>query len=296
MEKIDLHIHSNYSDDGEFTVREILELCGQMQIEYLAITDHNTVKGVQEALVLAQKMGIQVIAGVELDCVHNGRNFHLLGYHFDYTRPIFAEIEQSIFEQEQNVAEQKIELIQKETQIPICAKEVFTIAGDRVVTGELIAEVLLRKEDAKEYKALMPYLLGGNRSDNPYVNFYWDYFSQGKPAYVEIKYISMIESIELIHATGGIAILAHPKQNLQSDYVFLDQLIKIGIDGIEAYSSYHSRMEAKYFNAIAQKNKLIVTCGSDFHGKIKPAIPLCGHRANENMPKIIAELKKVGIL
>ncbi|MEM1484186.1 PHP domain-containing protein [Oscillospiraceae bacterium PP1C4] len=296
MSKIDLHIHSNCSDDGEFTALELLRLCKEAQIKYLSITDHNTVRAVSEVLALAPKFGMEAISGVELDCVHMGRNFHLLGYHFDHTLPVFAEIEQDIFKQEQNAAEQKIALIQKEIGIPLSTKEVLAAAKGKIVTGELIAEILLQKEDANEHETLLPYLNGGARSDNPYVNFYWDFFSQDKAAYVPIHYISLTEAVELLHDAGGIAVLAHPAQNLQSNYDLLEQIIKTGIDGIEAYSSYHGRIEAAMFDQIAQRHRLLVTCGSDFHGKIKPSIALCGHRADESMPVIIAALGKMGIL
>lgn len=289
MAKIDLHIHSSCSDDGEFSIPEIMDLCKQSQIKYMSITDHNTVRGIPEALALAGQMGIHVISGVELDCAYKGRNFHLLGYHFDYTKPVFSEIEKGILKQEQNAAEQKIELIRNETGIPLHTEEVLQASGDGIVTGELIAEILLTKEDAKNYKVLSPYLPGGRRCDNPYVNFYWDYFSQGKPAYVPIEYISMEEGIALIHEAGGIAVLAHPGQNLQGDYAFLQQIMKTDIDGIEAYSSYHCRMEITYFNEIAQENGLLITCGSDFHGKTKPSIRLNGHGADENISDIIRQ-------
>lgn len=289
MAKIDLHIHSNCSDDGSFSVPEIMELCKQSHICFMSITDHNTVRGVPQALALAGQMGIEVISGVELDCVCMGRNFHLLGYGFDCTDPVFAEIEQSILEQERKAARKKIELIREESGIPLGTDEVLEASEDGVVTGELIAELLLKKENAKDYPILLPYLPGGKRSNNPFVNFYWDYFSQGKPAYVPIKYISMEEAAGLIHAAGGIAVLAHPGQNLQGDYAFLQQIVRTHLDGIEAYSSYHCRMEITYFTEIAQENNLLITCGSDFHGKTKPSIRLGGHGADEKMSAIIRE-------
>lgn len=292
---IDLHIHSNYSDDGEFSVNEILNLCKEKQIEYMSITDHNSVKGISEALTLATKQNIQMISGVELDCVYKNHNFHLLGYHFDYTNCAFDEIEQNIVKQELEAAEKKIELIQKELGISISTKEVLDFSNGGIVTGELIAEILLKKEDANKCEALSPYLPNGNRCDNPYVNFYWDYFSQGKPAYVPIKYISLNDAVDLIHSTGGIAVLAHPAQNLKNNFEFINEIVNTGIDGIEVYSSYHSKADIDYFANVAQKNNLLVTCGSDFHGKTKPSISLCGHRADENIANILEALKNLGI-
>lgn len=289
MAKIDLHIHSNFSDDGSYSVPEIMDMCKQSNIGVMSITDHNTVRGIPQALALAGQMGIKVIPGVELDCVCMGRNFHLLGYGFDYTDPVFAGIEQSILEQEQKAAKEKIQLIREATGIPLGTQEVLEASEGGVVTGELIAELLLKKENAKDYPVLRPYLPGGKRSDNPYVNFYWDYFSQGKPAYVPIIYISMEEAIALIHAAGGIAVLAHPGQNLHGDYAFLQHIVRLDLDGMEAYSSYHCRMEITYFSEIAGENDLLITCGSDYHGKTKPSIHLCGHGADEERSAGIRE-------
>ena len=296
MAKIDLHMHSNCSDDGEFSARALTTLCRDAGLRYFAIADHNSVRAVSEALALAPQMGMQAISGVELDCVHEGRNFHLLGYHFDHTQPVFAEIEQCILEQERHVAGRKIALIREATGIPLREEEVYAAADDGVVTGELIAELLLKRADAAGYAVLRPYQPGGSRADNPFVNFYWDYFSQGKPAYVPIEYLSLAEGVRLLHEAGGVAVLAHPGQNLKGDNAFLERILPAGIDGIEAYSSYHSPEEAAYFAAFARENRLFVTCGSDFHGKIKPAISLGGHGAGEQEPAIIEALQAAGVL
>lgn len=295
MKRIDLHIHSSYSGDGEFSPEELLCLGKQAGLTYMAITDHNSVGAVSEALTLAEQYGIRVISGVELDCVHQERNFHLLGYGFDHTNPIFAQIEQSILTQERVAAKRRIELFQRATDIPLSAAEVLEIAKDGIVTGELIAEILLQRQDASAHKLLLPYLDGGTRSDNPYVNFYWDFFAQGKPAYVPIHVLSLAEGVKLLHDTGGIVVLAHPGQNLQGDHDLLEQMIKTGIDGIEAYSSYHSNIEAAQYDSFAQQHGLLVTCGSDFHGKTKPAISLCEHGGKTSMLGIIDALRAKGV-
>lgn len=296
MNNIDLHIHSKYSDDGEYTVREIMGLGKQADIKYLSITDHNSVRALREAFELSDEYGIKVISGVELDCTHKNKNLHLLGYNFDYMYPEFLKIEENIKRQERAAADKKIELISRGLGIEIDSKEIIEASGGGIVTGELIAEVLLTRKDSKELKALLPYLEGGNRADNPYVNFYWDYFSQGKAAYVPIEYITLSEAVNLIHRAGGKAVLAHPGQNLKDGFEFINDIIKTGIDGIEVYSSYHSRIDTEYFNKAAQANKLLVTCGSDFHGKTKPSIRLCGHRAGESTDKIVKDLKNAGVL
>lgn len=296
MEKLDLHMHSIYSDDGELSVGELMERCAQARLTQMAITDHNSVRGTAQSLALGAQMDMEAIAGVELDCVCDGRNLHLLGYHFDYSRAIFGEIEENILAQERSIAAQKLELIQRETGIPFSSEEMLAAAGENILSGELIAELLLAREDAAKYTLLLPYLPGGARSDNPYVNFYWDYFSQGKAAYLPLEYMSLEEAIALLHDAGGIAVLAHPGQSLPGDTPLLRRIINCGIDGIEAYSSYHDRIAAGYYQLVAQENKLLITCGSDFHGKTKPSIPLGGHHAEKFMGSIAAGLRGAGVL
>lgn len=296
MKRIDLHMHSRYSDDGQFSPEELLHRGKLAALTHMAITDHNTVGGVSQALALAPQFGMEVISGIELDCAHNGRNFHLLGYGFDYTDPAFRQVEQAIQAQEQAAAPEKVALFQSATGIPLSADQVLSHAKDGIVTGELIAEILLERQDAKEHTLLLPYLAGGARSDNPYVNFYWDFFSQGKPAFLPIHFPSLAEAVTLLHNAGGIAVLAHPGQNLRGDYALLEQLLTTGIDGIEVYSSYHTDEEAALFAQVTQQHSLLITCGSDFHGKTKPAISLCGHGGEAAMPGIIAALCERGIL
>ena len=86
----------------------------------------------------------------------------------------------------------------------------------------------------------------------------------------------MRDVIDIIHRNGGKAVLAHPGINLKGNFDIIDQLIPLGFDGIEAYSSYHSAETAKWFSEKARQLDLFVTCGSDFHGKTKPMVKL-GH-------------------
>lgn len=277
MSKIDLHIHSNYSDDGEYSPEEILLQCKAQGMELIAITDHNSVKGIPGALDGSDNL--KVITGVELDCTYEGRNFHLLGYGFDPSKGGYGEIEQNIIRQEINAAEEKVERFRTATGIPLKTGNVLAASDNGIITGELIGEIVLAMPDAAGYDLLQPYLPGGIKSDMPYVAFYWDFFSEGRPAYVPIHYPSLRECIALIHETGGSAVLAHPGQNLKNDATLLPGIISEGIDGIEAFSSYHSRAVSEYYLDAAKQHHLFVTCGSDFHGRNKPNIRLGAHGA-----------------
>lgn len=290
MSKIDLHIHSNKSDDGELCAKEIMKICKQQGMKLISITDHNAIGSVHEAMQYTKD--IQVLSGIELDCTYEGYNFHMLGYNIDHTQPIFATIEKDILRQEQQAAKEKIYAFQKATGIPLTLDEVLPHSENGVVSGELIAEILLKRADAQTYPCLQPYILGGSKSDMPNVHFYWDYFSKGKVAYIPINYLTLPQAIEIIHATGGQAVLAHPGQNLHGDDTLLSHIIQEGIDGMEAYSSYHSAETAKHYVDIAMHHQLMITCGSDFHGKHKPTIALGDHHAQWGDDAYVQHLKQ----
>lgn len=289
MSRIDLHIHTDISSDGEFSAEEILEKCREQEMELIAIADHNSVRGV--AGVMGGTPKLKVIAGVELDCTFQNRNFHLLGYGFDYMEQGFTAVEQDILMQEKNAAEEKIIRFKKATGLPVDVSAVMAASGDGVVTGELIAEFVLAQEDAGKHELLRPYLPGGIKSDMPNVRFYWDFFSEGKPAFVPVHYLPLTDAAALIHRTGGIAVLAHPGQNLAGDDSLLQEIIAEGIDGMEVFSSYHSREAAAHYLEIAEKYRLLVTCGSDFHGKNKPAIRIGGHGAAWSDRELLERIK-----
>ena len=143
-----------------------------------------------------------------------------------------------------------------------------------MITGEIIAEVAL--QDERNHPLMKEYLPGGSRSDNPFVNFYWDYCAQSKPAYVPIHYISLKEAVDMIHAAGGIAVLAHPGNNTKENLSLIDAIFAYDVKGMEVYSSYHSPEQIAFYKDYAEQHYLMITMGSDFHGKTKPSIALGG--------------------
>lgn len=271
MTILDLHMHSMHSADGEFTPLELIRRATSKNLKVVSLTDHNSIKGVAEMIRLGKKQGIHVISGIELDVTFNDVNLHLLGYgiaedsrYYDY--------ENIIVEQELKASNFKIEKIH-ELGIPFSDDLVFELSKGGIVTGEMIGEAALVEEN-KDHPLLKPYFFGGERSDNPYVNFYWDYFSQGKPAYVPIAYMSLSQGISLILDTGGIPVFAHPGQNIGKNQDLFKEIIQQGIHGIEAYSSYHDEATTEFYVKMAKDHDLLITAGSDFHGKNKPSISI----------------------
>ena len=288
MSYIDLHMHSYYSDDGEFEPKQLIDLCLEKNIKYFSIADHNSVRGIKEAKEYCVGKNINIILAIELDCTFKEINLHVLGYGIDYDKTVFYDIEDNIIKQEQFASKKRMKLV-KELGIDFSDEVINSLSRNGVVNGEMIAEAAMDKNH--ENPLLMPYYENGSRSDNPYVNFYWDYCAQGKAAYAEVSFISLQEAINIIEESGGIPILAHPGNNIKENINLLEQIISCGIKGIEVYSSYHSKEQVEFYKKFSLKHKLLLTCGSDFHGKTKPSIVIGGTDCEGIEDKIISQLK-----
>lgn len=268
---VDLHMHSKYSDDGQYEPEQLVHMCHDAGIRIMAIADHNTVQAVDAAAKEAAALGMTLIPAIEIDCTYKNVNLHVLGYGIDHTDPVFDQIGKDIEAQEVAASQKKLELTNA-MGFELTKDQMDALSPNGVYTGEMFAEVLLNDPRYKDHELLKPYRPGGYCSDNPYVNFYWDYYSQGRPCYVPIHYLTMEDTIRIINDHGGVAVLAHPGNNLKGQYELFDEMVKKGMQGVECYSSYHTPQANQYFYNKARAYGLIQTCGSDFHGKTKPSI------------------------
>ncbi len=273
MNTLDLHIHSKYSCDGQYEIGEILQMAADCGLKTIAITDHNSVKGVAEALAVGRERGIEVVPGIEIDCTFDGIDLHLLGYHIDAADPRFEELETDVFQRDRAVTRLRMEKLLAHADIKFDPDALLTKWGDKIITAEMIAEELLAMPENDQSEFLAPYRPGGNRSDSP-VHFHWDNFAQGKVAYVPVRYISFREAVDLIKSTGGIPVIAHAGVNFRNCIERVPELIDAGAEGLEIYNTYHTPEQSRYLRGIAEDRKLIMTCGSDFHGKNKPDVKL----------------------
>ncbi|MCL2827186.1 MAG: PHP domain-containing protein [Oscillospiraceae bacterium] len=274
---IDLHMHSTCSDDGEFTPSELVRQCEATGVRIMSITDHNSARGNREAREAAEACGIRYIAGIEIDCVFRGRNLHLLGYGIDAESPDFAALEAQMLADERKASWERLALTQK-LGFDISAEELnkFSDINDptKMWNGEVFAEVLLEKAEYMNHPLLRPYRTDGARSENPFVNFYWDYYAQDKSCYVKVEFPALKDAIALVRDNGGKAVLAHPGNNLKGRLELFNEIVKQGIDGVEVFCSYHDEAIAKYFYEQTVNHSLRITCGSDYHGKTKPSVKL----------------------
>lgn len=292
---IDLHMHSMYSDDGDFTPTKLVDMCHGAGVKIMAIADHNSVKAVDEAKTHAKELGMKYIHATEIDCTYEGINLHVIGYGIDHTNPIFNQLEENILKQELQCSAKKLELTNA-MGFDLKKEPLDALSSNGVFTGEMFAEALLNDKRYNDNELLKPYRESGARSDNPYVNFYWDYYSQGKPCYTEVVFPSLAETIKIINDNGGVAVLAHPGNNLKDKFKIFDEMAKVGIQGVEAFSSYHSKETNEYFYNKAKELDLLYTCGSDFHGKTKPAILLGGTGCFIDEHDIQAKLKEYKLI
>lgn len=272
MIKADLHTHSKYSNDGEFGISEITDRCISQGVNVFSVTDHNSVKGINEAIQITQQTDIEFIPGIEIDCCYKDIDLHVLGYCIHWESNDFSNLEKTVYTK---VMASLSEMIHNLTQLGfiIDIDAVLSKANGILPSAEMIAEVML--SDEKYYSPLLlPYMKGGERSDMPYINFYLDYFAQGKSAYVPVNHICFSEAIEIIRDNGGIPIIAHPGLNLKGKEEISEQLLDKGAEGLEVFNNYHDMNQIDYFATEVGKRNNIMTCGSDFHGKTKPLISI----------------------
>lgn len=290
--KIDLHMHSRYSDDGEFSVEELFAIAKRNGIETLSITDHNSIKANFEAVILAERYQINYIPGIEIDCSFQGKNLHLLGYGIDYKDERYIQLSNYHLKQERKASMERVNKFEAVTGLKLNVDLLLSMNNAGIITGEMIGEQLLNNPAYAQEELLMPYRAGGNRNDNPYVNFYWDYFAQGKPAYVEVVFPTLQDMVELIKDTGGIPILAHPKKPFGCDSETLKAILDCGVRGLEVFSSYHHAEDIACYLQVVKETSCLVTCGSDFHGKTKPSIEMGVSGAESKYDKLIAIFTK----
>ena len=269
---IDLHMHSMYSDDGEYTPTQLVDMCHEAGVKIMAIADHNWIKANEEAKKHADELGMTYIPAIEIDCTYKGVNLHVLGYGID-NQEVFNQLGEDIEKQEIACSMKKLELTNA-LGFDLKKEQLDALSTNGVYTGEMFGEALLNDSRYDDHELLKPYRQGGERSDNPYVNFYWDYYAQGKPCYTEIHFPTLEETIQLIHQHGGVALLAHPGNNLKGQFELFDEMVALGLDGVECFSSYHTSETNEYFYNKAKELNVLYTCGSDFHGKTKPSIYL----------------------
>lgn len=249
----DLHMHSTCSD-GTLSPEELIILAAEKGLKGISITDHDSVNAYPDAFIHAKKHQITLIPGIELSCHFKDESTHILGYSFEYAHPAITALCQRHKMRRVNRNRGILENL-KALGIEIQEEELERSATG-VVGRPHIAKILVQRG------------LAADISDA-----FKTYLGEGKKAYFEGEIFSVEEAIQVIHEAKGFAVLAHP--HLHYNNAFVRELLNAhSFDGIECeYAIMPAAKNAPWTNYAKQKN-LLITGGSDFHGTIKPMIPI----------------------
>ncbi len=287
--KIDLHIHSNKSSDGDLSPLLIIQLAKEYGLRAISISDHDTVAAYPKALEIGEEKGVEIIPSVELTTTFGNREFHLLLPFVNWKKKIIFNLIDRISKARVKEAKERIEKLQR-IGFDISWKEIAKKSKEGPPIGVAIAQLLLDKSEKMSNPLLEKYLEGENRRFAPYL-FYEDYFMEGKPAWVPKRNLSLLEALSLAPLAEGVPVLAHPGAYFQrASREDLEILKENGLKGLEVYTSYHDPSQTEFYKKVAEELGLVPTAGSDFHGRIKPYITFASVKEGEYW--MVEELRK----
>lgn len=278
MKFIDLHVHSNCSD-GSCTPEELVELAIQNDLVAFALTDHDTVEGVERAMKAAEERHIQVIPGVELSCEYEispsrKKEIHILGYNLDYNQPELCETLEAVAKERDDRNRKMCENLNRDGY-PIDYESLMERFQNTIVTRAHFARFLLEKGAIPSIDSAFKKILA---QDGPY--------------FVMRKYLTPERGIELIKKAGGIPVLAHPllyKMSVTELHNLLTELKGYGLRGIEAMYSRNRGNDEAFVRKLASEYDLFITGGTDFHGTNKPDLEIGRGEGNLRVPVMLLE-------
>jgi len=262
--RFDLQSHSTHSD-GALGATEVVERAAQAGVELLALTDHDTVSGVSEALAAGERLGVRVVPAVEISAVDDGasepRELHILGYAIDHTGPLLSQrLTAFLADREQRTLRMAAAL--RELGWELDEREIAErqAAGKPIGRPHLATAVLGPPANAERLRAEQIDDVG---------SLIRAYLIEGKPAFRMRQTPTVGQSVQAIHQAGGIAIWAHPFWDVADPAEVLDSIERfhaLGIDGVEAFYVTHTREQTELIVARCASLDLLTTGSADFHG------------------------------
>ncbi len=273
MKTVDLHTHTLCSD-GTYTPTELVEYAAEKGLSAIAITDHDTVEGIGEAKAAGKAAGVEVIPGIEVSTEYDETDIHIVGL---FVNDKDSEFLNTLSRLRQKREKRNVLMAQrlKELGLDISYEDIVRAADGGVATRAHVARVLMEKGCTATIKE------GFDR-----------YIGKHKPAYIRREVPDWRTTLDILGKNGAVAVLAHPflyklgKERLEN---MVSELAKNGLRGIEAYYSTHSPSDTEYIKRLAEKNGLLLSGGSDFHGKNKPHIDLGSGMGSLTVPYEVLE-------
>ena len=241
---VDLHSHSTASD-GAFAPAVVVQEAHKVGLAAIALTDHDTTAGLAEAQEEGKRLGIRVVPGVELSAVENEQETHILGLHLGSTAPIDARLAE-LRDMRRTRASKIVDLLNA-NGVRITFESVLEQAGAAAIGRPHVARALIAEGWATDSR-----------------DAFDRYLASGRPGFVAKEQLTMRDAIEIIHAAGGIAIVAHPGQN--GTRARIETLLKDGLDGVEVRHPSHSNEDVTRLMALVEHFGLVPSGGSDWHG------------------------------
>ncbi len=249
MDFVDLHMHTTHSD-GSLTPPELAERIAESGVRAVALTDHDTLGGVSALREALAANGVTVVPGCELSATDGNADIHILGYCVSENDASFEkELERFVYGRTERAKVMVDKL--RAHGVPITFEMVQEIAGDSAVGRPHVADAILQLGIVQDREEIFQKWIGATG-----------------PCYVPKTTLQAAEAIQMIHDVGGVAVLAHPA-TLKHDEL-IPGMIAAGLDGLEVMHPRQDDDARRRYHALAKKNGLLVSGGSDFHGKRTP--------------------------
>ena len=261
--RFDLHTHSDHSD-GTFAPAEIVRCAARGHIDLLALTDHDCISGVPEAMAAGKEEGVRVIPGVEFDNEYH-HELHILGLDVDMDHPVLMRAMEVARERR----DRRNEIILSRLDAAGIEVRPFMRTGQTATTKLHIAHAIIAAGYATEVReAFMKYL------------------RPGTPGYYTEKRFTPEQVLEIIHRSDGVPVLAHPCHIRENLHGLVRELVNMGLLGIEAYYPANTPRQTELYISLSHQYRLLATCGSDFHGKNRPGVPVgCAWRESRELDR-----------
>ncbi|MBR4950670.1 MAG: PHP domain-containing protein [Clostridia bacterium] len=269
---IDLHTHSNCSD-GSMTPTELVAHAASRGLKAIALSDHDTVAGIDEAIKAGEEYGVEIVPAIEFS-VQSDTETHILGFFIDHKHP-------KLFEALENINKTRWERTVntcnnlRNLGFDVTIEEALELAPSGLIGRAHFAKILANKGYTSSVKE------GFDK-----------YLANGKPAYDGTQYLTAADAVKLIREIGGLSFVAHPHLIRLDDAKlreFLTELKNEGLCGIEGYYNEYSEEMQVYFQSVAKELGLEICGGTDYHAKMKPHIEIGIGQGNMEIPYAVLE-------